>query len=120
MSILTDGSIARILRESVEAADVADDIVVTHRERVVNEDSGAVTSDTLVPYTCRGLVVDYTAFERAQSSIEANDRRVLIEQGSLAIKPDFSDTITANGETFRVVRVVGDPANAMWDVQVRG
>lgn len=119
MGILDDGSVAGWVREGLEAANVLYDVTLVRKVRVMNEDTGAVSSETTEEHVGRGLVVDYTTFERQQTSIEANDRRILIVQASLDTVPLDSDMVSAKGVTYGIVRKSGDPADAMWDIQVR-
>ena len=76
-------------------------------------------ASTLTEYPCKGMVGEYTDFERQNTLIETNDRKITILAASLSVEPKQTDTVTIRGETFTVIRAKTDPAKATWTVQAR-
>jgi hypothetical protein len=74
---------------------------------------------TETDYTCKAIVDTYKAWERVGTTIQANDRKVLVLATSLDIVPKPGDTVTIRGATYTVVDVGSDPALATYKLQVR-
>jgi hypothetical protein len=67
------------------------------------------------------LLAAYTATERLNSTIQDRDARGLIAAGDVpAVTPKVGDLLRgADARVWQVVRVVEDPARALWDLQLR-
>ena len=65
------------------------------------------------------LLVDYVAREIDGQVIQPGDQKVLCPQSYLSPAPALLDEIVIGSDTWAVVRVANDPANAMWELQVR-
>lgn len=74
-------------------------------------------------HTGRGMISDFTPIEFQTSQLlEAGDRKVLLVAESLkpTVEPGSGDTVTIEGQTYRVARVLKrDPAGATYVLQVR-
>jgi hypothetical protein len=77
---------------------------------------------TRTPHACRAVVTRYSAYERANTEIEANDRKVLVSTAGLAIVPAVKDKLAVGGETFEIVNVATlSPGGTtlLWTLQAR-
>lgn len=76
---------------------------------------------TTADYACKAIVEEYSDYHRANTLIEANDRKVLVLADSLSTVPNpATDTITIRGETYTIVPPAKiDPANVVWEIQAR-
>lgn len=74
---------------------------------------------TPVDHDCKGMIDEYSAFERQNSRIEVGDRKVLILATSLDIVPAIDMTVTIRGKAYRIVNVMTDPAQAVYELQCR-
>jgi hypothetical protein len=74
---------------------------------------------TPTDYACKGIVEKYSDYFRANSLVDAKDRKVLILAGSLAVKPVPNARVTIGGVTFAIIKVDTDPATAVWEIQGR-
>lgn len=52
-----------------------------------------------------GCVIDYTAFERAGTQIEAGERKALVAAKGLAVTPSVADRLVWQGEALEIVEV---------------
>jgi hypothetical protein len=81
--------------------------------------TGSASGESVTQFTAYGAVFDYTVNQRADSSIQAGDKRVLMESGNA---PKISDTITtADGDStcidFKVLAPAGEVV--LYELQVR-
>lgn len=73
-----------------------------------------------VPFPCKAMRDNYSAFERQNSNILTGDTKVLILSGSLNGTPEEDDLISIKGVSYgSIVRVDVDPADAVWVLQCR-
>ena len=56
-------------------------------------------------HPCSLVVTDYSLRERDASSIEANDRKVLVAAGTLDIEPQEDDALLSGAAEFAIVNV---------------
>lgn len=70
-------------------------------------------------YQCRAVVDNYSDFAIANSLVDAQDRKVLILASTLPVTPTDQDMITIRGETYQVIEVKTDPAQAVWECRCR-
>ncbi|MHC5213943.1 MAG: hypothetical protein ACYSOO_05085 [Planctomycetota bacterium] len=94
------------------------DIIYT----VTNDDyipgSGVTEDDT--SYTISGYLLEYTTEEVDDVAVLKTDRRLLMKvQAYPLITPKIGDEITIDGEIWRVKNRYKDPADAIWDIQMR-
>ncbi len=113
-----EGSIATTIHGAFKSIfyDATVDRTVVVGGDVYDPTSGTPTTTS---YTCKGMVDEYTRFERQNSQIEANDRKILVLANSLSITPELDDTITIRSATYTILSVDIDPANAVWVIQGR-
>ncbi len=80
------------------------------------------TNPTTTAYTCDGVVEEYTDQERSDAAIAEGAKKVLIIAASLpsGVKPATPDTVAVGGDTFEVLKVTTDPAEAAWVCQSVG
>lgn len=80
---------------------------------------GGATLGAATTYACKGLVDDYTAFQRQALGIPANERKIIILAAGIASAavPVPGDSLTIQGRTWSVVEVKSDPANATYEVR---
>lgn len=85
------------------------------------EQSGPVWEPvfTEVEYPCKGFIDDYSDFALTNSNILSGDRKVVVLADSLEITPGTSDLVRVRGQTFSVLNVATDPAEATWTLQAR-
>lgn len=96
-------------------------VKITHGNRV----DGSLTAGraaTTASYTYKGILDDYTDRQREDSLIQLGDRKALILTKTLSdisIEPVPGDQITMSGDTYRIIKVTRDPADATFECQVR-
>jgi hypothetical protein len=81
----------------------------------------SITQGSLTPTTITLInagLVDYKAGTRPGSDIRAGDRRAIIRASDLPARPKSGDLIQADGTTWTVVAVQGDP-RVFYDLQLR-
>lgn len=72
------------------------------------------------PYSCKAYVEKYSAYYRANSLVEASDRKVIVLAKSLAIEPVNGTRITVNGITFSIIAYDDGGSNrSIWEIQGR-
>ncbi len=74
---------------------------------------------TRVNYPCKAVRDSYSTFDKSNTSILTGDSKILILVNSLSIVPDGDDIITIQGNSFSIITVDVDPANAVWVCQGR-
>jgi hypothetical protein len=90
----------------------------------VADGSGGFT-ETTANVEGKGFEGFYSDFHRANGQIPVGDRRVYIFQQSMldsagaTVDPEKHDQVTYRGITATIQKVDKDPANALWDLQVR-
>ena len=83
-------------------------------------DPMAGTAPTSVDVVCEGVIDVYTERNIAQALVEVGDKKALILAKPLGdTVPKPGDGLTAEGTTYRVVRVERDPAIATYTCQIR-
>jgi hypothetical protein len=117
MSIL-DGELAETIADALEAADLPLDCVLT-RSTPGDGDPWNPDAGTSTDYACKGFTDEYTALERADSLIQADDIKVVIVATTVAIEPLPLDSVSIRSKTYTVVNVSTDPARALWQLQAR-
>lgn len=95
-----------------------DDLIYT----VTNDDytpgSGVVEDDT--DHTISGYLLEYNTEEVDGEAVLKTDRRLLMKvQAYPLITPKTGDEVTFDGETWRVKSRYKDPADVIWDIQLR-
>lgn len=72
------------------------------------------------PYACKAYVTKYSAYYRANSLIDASDRKVTVLAKSLAIEPVKNARITVGGITFTIIDYDDGGSNkSIWEIQGR-
>lgn len=84
----------------------------------VSDGSGGFT-ETTASHSCKGMIDTYSDFYRVQGMVPHGDQKLLILQNSLSVTPELEDRATIRGQTFKVVGVAKDPADATWELQAR-
>jgi hypothetical protein len=71
-------------------------------------------------YPCKAYVEKYSAYYRANSLVEASDRKVIVLAKSLTIEPVNGARITVNGITFTIISYDDGGSNrSVWEIQGR-
>lgn len=84
--------------------------------------AGSTVRSETVTSAVRAFFTDYSVRDTLSDTIQPNDRRVQIAaKDILGVTPTPNDRLTrlSTGEVFEVVAVRTDPAEALWDLQVR-
>ncbi len=115
MNALT-GYIRDQLTDSLTAADIAGDCVVTRQEISGPSYDPTITN---VDYPASGWVDNYASFDHVDSAVQVNDRRVYVLCSSLAITPVADNTVTIDSTLYVIISVQRDPAGACWVLQCR-
>lgn len=73
-----------------------------------------------VSYPAKAYVEKYSAYYRANSLVEASDRKVIVLAKSLAIEPVNGARITVQGITFTIIDYDDGGSNkSIWEIQGR-
>lgn len=73
-----------------------------------------------VSYSCKAYVEKYSAYYRANSLVEASDRKVIVLAKSLAIEPVNGARITVQGISFTIIAYDDGGSNrSIWEIQGR-
>ncbi|MDF1599719.1 hypothetical protein PZ895_08005 [Mesorhizobium sp. YIM 152430] len=120
MSLL-EGELANIIGDALVSADIPYDVTII---RLTSGESDPSTpwipgEPTLTEYTGKGFVDSYSVFERAASSIETGDIKIVLVANTFSIVPNPADEIRARGVIYNVIDVQPDPARATYAVQAR-
>lgn len=67
----------------------------------------------------KGMVEQYSAYERARDAIPSTDVKLIVLQKDVAIRPDLSSRVTIRGQTYSIQSIEEDPAQAAWTLQGR-
>lgn len=74
-----------------------------------------------VSYPCRAYVENYSAYYRANSLIDAKDRKVIVLAKSMSIEPVIGATLAVQGVPFTIIAYDdGGSARSVWEIQGRG
>ena len=71
------------------------------------------------PVAVKLMREDYSAHTRAVANIPATDVRLIILQEGIGITPTVDDRVTLGSDTYDIVKIAQDPANAAWTMQAR-
>jgi hypothetical protein len=113
------GSLAAKIGAAFASTFYAAAVNVTTNAASDPETSWIPGASTTVAHSCLGMVDEFSAYYLANGLVQANDRRVLILATSLDVTPTEAMTVTIRGATYQIVKVVTDPALAVWELQVR-
>jgi len=81
--------------------------------------TGSVTK-TSTAHTVKAVVTPFTQEEiDSTDSITSEDLRLLLPKKELTFTPSIDDTITFNSETYKIISKTLDPAQALFDIQMR-
>lgn len=122
MSSPLQGDIAEQIAEGV--SDIFYDVTLT-RESDDYDPSTMSSSNSEQNFTGKGMIDEYSKRLVEDGVVQRNDRKVLLAQQRFTdsngdiVKPIPGDTISARGETYEVIDVSQDPAQALWEVQCR-
>ena len=67
-------------------------------------DTGSAT-DATTDYTVQCLLLNYSDFQRANTSIDAKDRKAVIKAKSLAVQPDQQDILVVDTVEYQIINV---------------
>lgn len=122
MSSLLEGELAKEADESL--SDELYDVTLIREGSNYDVESGRSDQSTET-YTGKGFVDEYEQKLVADEVVQENDSKVLLVQNTFTdadgnkVKPFTGDSIQARRETYEVVNVQQDPAQATWTVQGR-
>ena len=80
------------------------------------------TNPTEAVFTFEGFVEDYSDKTIAETLIQEGDRKISILRGSLSDTtqiPEPHDALSIESEAYEVIRVMRDPAGAIFECQSR-
>lgn len=84
-----------------------------------NVSTGAATATT-TSHSVKVVVQPFTEEELTSTdNISTEDLRVLLPKKELTFTPDIDDVITFNNLTYKIISVRLDPAEALFDIQMR-
>ena len=84
-----------------------------------NVTTGSATATT-TNHTVKVIVQPFTEEELTSTdNISTEDLRLLLPKKGLTFTPEIDDTITFNSLTYKIIRVRLDPAEALFDIQMR-
>lgn len=119
-----DGDLADIVADSLEAADLP---ITMHILRTTASepppdwptwepwDGDPVT----VEHPVRGWIEIYSALLVASGAVNAGDVKIMLIQKSLPFRPELNELIRARGETYTVLDVKEDPAQATLELRAK-
>jgi hypothetical protein len=71
-------------------------------------------------YAVSGLVYGYARKDIDGVLVKPFDRRFLCHQANLPVSPKLTERLVLDGQTWEVVGIEEDPAQAVWMLQIRG
>jgi hypothetical protein len=77
------------------------------------------TSDVTATYNFMGAVTKFGSTEADNKVVISTDAKLLCAYLDLPITPREDDTLTAQGITWKVVRVLGTPGQSLWVIHIR-
>lgn len=84
-----------------------------------NVSTGSATATT-TSHSVKVVVQPFTEEELTSTdNISTEDLRVLLPKKELTFTPDIDDVITFNNLTYKIISVRLDPAQALFDIQMR-
>tara|TARA_X000001382_G_C3141537_1_gene169739 strand:+ start:667 stop:1035 length:369 start_codon:yes stop_codon:yes gene_type:complete len=84
-----------------------------------NVSTGAATATT-TSHSVKVVVQPFTEEELTSTdNISTEDLRVLLPKKELTFTPEIDDVITFNNLTYKIISVRLDPAQALFDIQMR-
>lgn len=119
MATLLEGALAAMIHSAMRGLFIDATLTRTTLTGATEGWNPSTGTSSTTAYACKAIVEAYTEREREAELIQANDRRVLVLAGSLAVTPQTSDSITVRGATYEIVAVETDPAEAVWVLQAR-
>lgn len=92
------------------AAQLIDDVGISATLRKVTEgsydtDTGTVPGGSTSDLTVQALLLNYSDFQRANTSIDARDRKAVIKAKDLASPPDQQDILIVGSVEFEIISV---------------
>lgn len=119
MASFLEGSLAQTLYDAMKDTVAYDILFVPVTE--TDDGTGGYTKVDGATVTAKGFIEDYKEFHRVQAKIPVGDRKVwLFQRGPMVgSRPAINDKVTVRGETFLVVAVAQEPAQALWELQAR-
>lgn len=88
------------------------------RVTLTPDGQGGIT-ETSETAPAKGMVEQYSAYERARDAIPATDVKLIVLQKDVAIAPDLSSRVTIRGQIYSIQAIEEDPAQAAWTLQGR-
>jgi hypothetical protein len=116
MSILANGSLAKIIAGATQKARVTES--ATLHSRTAGTDADGVPAATFTDYPVTVTPLDISAYRREAGRIPDTDSDALIYHGSPAA-PRTGDEITVRATRFEIMSRLADPAAATWQCRLR-
>lgn len=112
------------------AGDLPDAVVYNSNAAPAYDPVAGVATPQTTVYRFNGAVVKFNLQEvdsaaiRSDSMIDSKivvstDAKLLAAYLDLPVEPSNNDTLTAQGKTWKVIRVLGTPGNALWSIHIR-
>jgi hypothetical protein len=116
----------KTVQDGVEIAfnaigDLAKPGVYKHRKgAIVRDIENGTSAPEEVSYPLKKIaLVRFKAKEAEKIGAMATDMKMLFPARHLPIEAEASDVITVRGRTWEIISVMGDPADSIWQLQVR-
>lgn len=112
MSLLTSGAIARAVGKTLNGV-LAYDITL-HKRNAGRDDFGNSVT-TFQDKTVRGLRLGVSEQRKYAEAVPEATAMIIIVQHDAIATPKRGDQISANGIRYALLKIVSDPANAVWE-----
>jgi hypothetical protein len=101
------------------AGDLAPTVVYTPNGSSVYDPVSGVVTNVAAPITLHGVLSKFGFEETDKAVVVSTDAKLLLAASDLGVSPNENDTLTCNGKTWRVIRSLGVPGNALYKLHIR-
>lgn len=123
MSLL-QGELAQIIGDALIGADIPYEMTIVRVTQEAAPDdwpswqewTGTVTT---TEHVVQGFIDTYSAFLVASGVVNEGDVKILLIQTTLPFRPELADVIRARGQTYTILAVSEDPAQATLELRAR-
>lgn len=98
-----------------DLADAVTEFTAEHKEAGAYDPITGAVTETVIPYTGRGVLMDYDHDMIDGENILATDEELVALQAEVTRAPTIGDVIAGRS----VIRVQQDSARATWQIQLR-
>lgn len=121
-------SIAKMVQSAIKTVgDIAETITYNAISTgTYDTDTGTITNES-TPYTLNAVISPVRPTLTGEPDLQANevsegltgDLSILFSSIDLPIVPDTNDTILRGGETYKIIKIIKDPAGASTELRVK-